>query len=181
MQQQGQIQHSKESQDPPPLPNTDHPKPPRNRRERRDLWFQRGRFSTPEADQHPHDSENDDDFQPPLTSSSSKPLLLKAEDVGFFDPDFQPEQEHGNTTPGPVVNASKHVYYLDVFMFVNRLKELARKHCPVKVIHLMPSCLQGQALICWAVEVDDLTKELKRFRTMPIEALSELYSSTYTL
>ena len=62
LQQQGQIQHSKEFQDPPPLPTTRHPEPPRNRRERRDLRFQRGLFSTPKADQHPHDSDNDDDF-----------------------------------------------------------------------------------------------------------------------
>ena len=77
--------------------------------------------------------------------------------------------------------ASKHVYYLDVSVFVDRLKGLARKHDPNKVINLIPSCLRGQALICWTVEVDELTKEHKKFRTMPIEALSALYSSTYTL
>ena len=121
---------------------------------------------------------------------------LKADDIGFFDPGFRPKQEHRNTTLGPVVNAGKHVYYLNVFVFVDCLKEFARKHGPEKVIDVIPSCLRGQALIWWTVEVDDMAKELldgltkleqwtgvliRQFRTMPTEALSALCSSTYTL
>ena len=52
------------------------------------------------------------------------------------------------------------MYYLNVFVFVNRLKELTRKHSPNKIINLIPSCLRGLALIWWTVEVDDLAKEL---------------------
>ena len=190
---QRQGQGPKESQDSPPLPTVEEQEPPRNRRERRDLQFHRGRFNTPdpEGDHHQHPDLEDD---LPLPPTRSPPF--KAEDIGFFDPGFQPEQEHGKTTPGPVVNAGKHVYYLDVFVFVDRLKELARKHGPAKVIDLIPSCLRGSALIWWTVEVDDLAKELlecskkleqwttiliRQFRTMPTEALTALCSSTYNL
>ena len=177
------LQQQGHSQDSPALPTIEPPEQPRNRRERRQHL------------QSAEDQSSEEEFQTPLTSSSKSPALLKAEDVGFFDPGFQPEQEHGKTTPGPVVNAGKHAYYLDVFVFVDRLKELARKHGPDKVIDLIPSCLRGTALIWWTVEVDDFAKELlegskleqwtsiliKQFRTMPTEALSALCSSTYSL
>ena len=53
---------------------------------------------------------------------------MRAEDVGFFDPEFQAsEQEHGKTI---VVNAGKHAYYFGVLVFVDRLNELNRKTWP---------------------------------------------------
>ena len=47
---------------------------------------------------------------PPTSSWSPYRRMLRAEDVGFFDREFQAEQEHGKTTLGPVVNAGKHAY-----------------------------------------------------------------------
>ena len=150
----------KESQDSPPIPTIEQQEPPRNCRERQDLQFLRGQFASPNAEHQ----DSDDDSQAPLLntsfSSSAKPASFRAEDVGFFDPSFQPKQEHRNTTPGPVVNAGKHMYYLDVFVFVNWLKELAWKHSAAAIINLIPSCLRGSALIWWTVEVDDMAKEL---------------------
>ena len=47
----------------------------------------------------------------------------------IFEPEFKAlEQEHGKPTPGPVVNAGKQAYFFDVFVFVDRLNELAHKH-----------------------------------------------------
>ena len=66
---------------------------------------------------------------PPLLPTSSwSPYgrMLCAEDVGYFDPEFEAEQEHGKSTPGPVVNAGKHAYYLDIFVFADRINELSR-------------------------------------------------------
>ncbi len=185
-----QMQNSKNSQDSPPIPSIESAEPAGNRRERR-------RQLRAADGQDGQDHLSDEDFESlPLSIPPTKSPPFRAEDIGFFDPGFQPEQEHGKTTPGPVVNAGKHVYYLDVFVFVDRLKELARKHGPAKVIDLIPSCLRGTALVWWTVEVDDLAKELlegskkleqwttiliKQFRTMPTEALTALCSSTYTL
>ena len=122
--------------------------------------------------------------------------LLRAEDVGFFDPEFQAsEQEHGKTTPGPVVNAGKHVYYLDVFVFVDRLNELNRKHGPDRIKDVIPSCLRGSALTWWTTEVDDPTKTIleasgldqwlntliRQFCMNPAKALAALTRSRYTL
>ena len=134
---------------------------------------------------------------PPLPPSPWSPYrkMLRAEDVGYFDPEFQAEQEHGKTTPGPVVNAGKHAYYLDVFVFVDRLNELARKYGQHLVQDVIPSCLRGSALTWWTTEVDHPTKTaledselqpwidllIKTFRTNPAQALSALTRSRYTL
>ena len=181
-------QRGQKSQDSQPIPSIEAPEQARNRRERRQ------HLQSAEDGQDHHSDEDSESL--PLATPPTRSPPFKAEDIGFFDPGFQPEQEHGKTTPGPVVNAGKHVYYLDVFVFVDRLKELARKHGPTKVIDLIPSCLRGTALIWWTVEVDDLAKELlegskkleqwtgiliRQFRTMPTEALSALCSSTYNL
>ena len=72
--------------------------------------------------------------------------MLRAEDVGYFDPRFQAEQEHRKTTPDPVINAGKHTYYLDIFVFVDRLYKLSRKHGQYLVQDVIPSCLRGSAL-----------------------------------
>lgn len=49
---------------------------------------------------------------------------LKAEEVGYFDPEYQQEQG-ATSTPGPIANAGKYVVYRDVYIFVDRLKDLA--------------------------------------------------------
>ena len=123
--------------------------------------------------------------------------MLKAEDVGFFDPGFQAsEQEYGKTTPGPVVNAGKHAYYLDIFVFIDRLKALSRKYGQNAVQDVISSCLRGSALTWWTTEVDELKKMIleaskdlepwiniliKTFRTNPAQALAALTQSRYTL
>ncbi|KAL2036557.1 hypothetical protein N7G274_010710 [Stereocaulon virgatum] len=124
--------------------------------------------------------------------------MLKAEDVGYFDPGFQAsEQEHGKSTPGPVVNAGKHAYYLDIFVFVDRLNELSRKYGPYAVQDVIPSCLRGSALTWWTTEVDHSTKTtleastaelqpwidllIKAFRTNLAQALAAFTASRYTL
>ena len=133
---------------------------------------------------------------PPPTSWNPYKTLLRAEDVGFFDPDFKAEQEHGKTIPGPVVNAGKHAYYLDVFVFVDRLNELKRKYGPERVQDVIPSCLWGSALTWWTTEVDESAKTIleaskdldpwintliKHFRTNPAMALAAFTKSRYSL
>ena len=123
--------------------------------------------------------------------------MLRAEDVGYFDPEFQAEQEHRKTTPSPIVNAGKHAYYLNIFVFVDRLNELSRKYGQYVVQDVIPSYLRGSALTWWTTEVDHTTKTIleastaklqpwinlliKSFRTNPAQALSALTRSRYTL
>ena len=47
---------------------------------------------------------------------------LRAEEVGYFDPEYQAEDSHNTDKHAPLVNAGKHVYYRDVYAFVDRLE-----------------------------------------------------------
>ena len=106
--------------------------------------------------------------------------LLRAEEVGFFDPEFQAsEQEHRKSTPGPVVNAGKHAYYLNIFVFVDRLNELARKHGQHLVQDVIPSCLQGSALTWWTTEVDISTKKVLEASTTQLQQWTDILIKTF--
>ena len=45
---------------------------------------------------------------------------IRAGNMGCFDPSYQKDQ--GATNNGPIVNAGKDIYYLDVYVFVDRLR-----------------------------------------------------------
>ncbi|CAD6581700.1 MAG: hypothetical protein ASARMPRED_000679 [Alectoria sarmentosa] len=66
---------------------------------------------------------------------------LRAEEVGYFDPEYQQKQGQ----QGPIVNAGKYVYYRDVYIFVDRLKDLAVTRNDVKSV--MTACFRGFALM----------------------------------
>ena len=71
------------------------------------------------------------------------PRPLRAEEMGYFDPKYQPKQ--GTLTNGSIVNANKYVYYRDVYIFIDRLKDLANQHLNIKSI--MTSCFRDSALM----------------------------------
>lgn len=102
------------------------------------------------ATQHSNQSSNQSSSQQEIapaqaTITTTKPGI-RAEDIGYFDPDYQNEKEHG-ATKGPVVNAGKHVYYRDVYVFVDCLKDLARQHDGLNIRNVVTECLHGSALM----------------------------------
>ena len=65
--------------------------------------------------------------QGPPEPSPPAPKPLSAEQVGYFDPGYKKEEDIGtNTSPAdtPVVSSGKHTYYRDVYVFVDRLKDV---------------------------------------------------------
>ena len=83
---------------------------------------------------------------------------MRAEEVGYFDPEHQ--QEQGN---GPVVNTGKHVFYRDVYIFVDRLKDLAvTRPNPNDVKRVITACLRGSALMWYSAELTELERDLLR-------------------
>ena len=76
------------------------------------------------------------------------------EEIGFFDPEAEGTD--------PVVNAGKHVFYRDVFAFVDRLKDMAPLKGPEKLRTVLPQCLRGAALIWHSTELTDLEKSMIR-------------------
>ena len=56
---------------------------------------------------------------------------LRVEDLGFFDPSYESEANE------PIVNVGRHVYYRNIFVWVDHLKELAKDHGDQKVRSLL--------------------------------------------
>ena len=124
--------------------------------------------------------------QPTITTTKPE---IRAEEVRFFDPEYREEQ--GATNSGPVVNAGKHVFYRDVYVFVERLKDLASHRNGVKSI--LTACLRGSALMWYSAELTELERDLlrdadldrwyttliNRFKIRTSVALSQLTYRTY--
>ena len=83
---------------------------------------------------------------------------LRAEEVGSFDPEYK--QEQGSN--GPVVNVGKHVFHKDVFMFTNRLKDLAVQKGEADPKAVITSCFRGAALVWYSMESTELERDLLR-------------------
>ena len=77
-----------------------------------------------------------------------------ADEIGFFDPDYEGE--------GPVVNAGKHVFYKDIYVFVDRCKDMALLRGDDKLRTVLPQCLRGAALIWHSAELSEMEKILLR-------------------
>ncbi|KAM0800587.1 hypothetical protein BDR22DRAFT_908148 [Usnea florida] len=83
--------------------------------------------------------------QPPVQSFPASPgPQLRAEELGYFDPESQ--QEYGSSN-GPFVNTGKHIFFKDIYIFTNRLKESAVPKGEAGIKAIITSCLRGSALM----------------------------------
>ena len=140
------------------------------------------------------------DPPPPTNISFTPPAKqLRAEDVGYFDPGYKHEED---TSPmkakqqyTPVVSVGKHVYYIEVYTFVDRLKDLAVSHGEQAVAEVLTSCLRGESLMWFSMELTDSERKelrqrglnlmcmvmIERFKMRAFTALSHLIGSRYGL
>ena len=116
---------------------------------------------------------------------------LKADDVGFFDP-FYEDSSNSNTT---VVNAGRHVFYRDVYAFIDRLKDLINLKEEDKVREVLPTYFRGSAQIWHSTELTELKKRglrntsvsnwgdtlVEQFKERTSVALRHLQAEHYTI
>ena len=86
---------------------------------------------------------------PSSIASMGLPTPIRPEEVGYFDPDYQPEQEAN----AAVVSVGKYVWFRDVYMFVNRLKDFVAQGKDIKSV--ITSCLRGSALMWYLMELSE--------------------------
>ena len=130
----------------------------------------------------------------PQSYIASTDLLtyIRPEEVGYFDPDYQSEQEPN----AAIVSVGKYIWFRDVYMFVTRLKDFVAQGKDIKSV--VTSCLRGSALMWYLMELSEedragLRNDVKleqwykllvgRFKVNASFAQSQLLSpsSTYTL
>ncbi len=122
-------------------------------------------------------------------SGNGSPAQLKADDIGFFDPSYE------DPTNSPVVNVGRHVFYRDVYAFIDRLKDLVSLKGEDKTREVLPTCLRGSALIWHSTELTELEKRglrnasvdewcetlVEKFKERTSVALQHLQTEHYTI
>jgi hypothetical protein len=122
-------------------------------------------------------------IEPPFTKS----IPFRADEVGYFDPDLDETQGEGD-----MVTIGKDLWFRDVFLFTDRLKDVAVTKADA-VRGNWTSCLRGTALSWYQDEwasydtwrtqtLDFIIEELiSRFRDPPDKALRKLNSLQFTI
>ena len=145
-----------------------------------------------QTSQHP-DTQHQYSSPPAQPAIATAKPEIRAESVGYFDPEYQNEKEQGSTNNGPVVNAGKYVYYKDIYVFVDRLKDLAKQQGDIKIRNVVSECLRGSALMWYSIELTELERDLlrdsdldrwyttmiNRFKIRTSVALSQLIHRSY--
>ena len=75
---------------------------------------------------------------------------LRVENVKYFDFNYEQEKKFNIISKAYyilVVNAKKHVYYIDIFMFVDKLKNLIKQHNEILVNNVVIFCFRNNALM----------------------------------
>lgn len=117
----------------------------------------------------------------------------RPDELGFFDPDLQDDAVVGK---GDIVYLGNHPYYRNVFVFVDRIKDVAQAKGNQTVRLNLHSCLRGTALEWHASELTTFEKDMlrtvelengwiklliARFKERPTIALSKMERDKYTL
>ena len=92
-----------------------------------------------------------------LESKSSSTYRLRAEEIGFFNP------EYIHDSPEPIVDIGKHVMYRDVYIFMDRLEDVTIQY--PAVVNVIPTCFRGSAIMWFSNELTNEEKnKLRRSR-----------------
>ena len=98
---------------------------------------------------------------PPVPPAPLEPRgKLRVEDLGYFDPDYESERNEA------IVSVGRHVYYRDMFTWIDHLKDLVKDHDEVTLRPMVTQALRGGALIWYSTELSELEKDLLRDATM---------------
>lgn len=87
-----------------------------------------------------------------LAKNASK---LRAKEMKFFDSKYQSERT--SIIIVAIINASKYVFYRDIYVFVNRLKDLIVLHNNNAIKNILVVCLRDFALIWYSIKLLDIT------------------------
>ena len=136
-------------------------------------------FSASSASSNSSDSSASSDsfvFSASLASSDSSASFdsftssakqLRAENVGYFDSEIKQKNEKSRSPLTLIVSVDKHVYYINVYIFVDRLKNLIKSHGVELMINVLIFCFRGDAFMWYFMKLNDF--ERNRFRTNDLE------------
>ena len=100
--------------------------------------------------------DNDDVF---VVTNDCSAIIKSVENIDYFDLNYN---DDFNSTAS-IVNVERHVFYRDVYVFVNKLKNLAKDFTSEsKIKKFVLDCLRESSLIWYSIELTKLEKNLLR-------------------
>lgn len=112
------------------------------------------------------DDEKDDDTTIDSfdvnSSQVDNSIDWKSNDIDFFDSKYE-NSTHINDS---IVNVERHVFYRDVYVFIDKLKEMTSLREENKLRIVISQCLRDTALIWHSMKLSDFEKKLFRNRVM---------------
>ena len=98
-------------------------------------------------------------------SYNSSIKSLSTDQVSYFDSEYKKEEDKTTLFSSSIesmMTTDKYVYYKNVYVFVDRLKNLVSQHEHSQIRNVLKSCLRDDAQIWHIYELSDTTKNLLR-------------------
>ena len=92
---------------------------------------------------------------PPGPAGYGGGLSFKYEDIGLFDPDKTSKTEKDE---GGILQIGRDLYFTDVLLFTEKIRDMAMSRGAEPVRTLIPSCLRGSASLWYNSELTELEK-----------------------
>ena len=94
-------------------------------------------------------------------ADDDKSVLKSSENIDFFD-----SRRENDKNRNVIVNVDRHIYYKDVFVFIDRFKNLKKSSSDHRVREFVVECLRDDALTWHSLKLDEIEKNMFRDASM---------------
>ena len=105
----------------------------------------------------------DFDFSNEATTDvdNERSILKDSENIDFFD-----SRRENDKNKNVIVNVDRHIYYKNVFVFIDKFKNLKKSSFNHKICELIVECLRDDALTWNSLKLDEIEKNMFRDASM---------------
>ena len=106
-------------------------------------------------------SDSDSSNEAAIDVDDERSILKSSENIDFFD-----SRRENDKNKDVIVNVDRHIYYKNVFVFTDKLKDLKKSFFDHKIRELIVECLRDDALIWHSLKLDEIEKNMFRDASM---------------
>ena len=96
-----------------------------------------------------------------IDADNEKSILKSSENIDFFD-----SRRENDKNKNVIVNVDRHIYYKNVFVFIDKLKNLKKSSFDHRMRELIVECLRDDALIWHSLKLNETEKNMFRDASM---------------
>ena len=96
-----------------------------------------------------------------INVDNEKSILKDSENIDFFD-----SRREIDKNKNVIVNVDRHIYYKNVFVFIDKLKNLKKSSFDHRTRELIVECLRDDVLTWHSLELDEIEKNMFRDASM---------------